>query len=45
MKTMINMSPSIEESEKLEHFIGKIDKGEKIEADDWMPDEYRIDVD
>ena len=42
MKTMINMSSTIEESEKLEQFIGKIDKGEKIEADDWMPEEYRI---
>ena len=39
---MINMSSTIEESEKLEQFIGKIDKGEKIEADDWMPEEYRI---
>ena len=42
MKTMINMSSTIEESEKLDHFIGKIDKGEKIEADDWMPEEYRL---
>ena len=42
---MIDISSTIEESEKLEQFIGKIDKGEKIEADDWMPEEYRISID
>jgi ring-1,2-phenylacetyl-CoA epoxidase subunit PaaA len=29
------------EQEKLEQFVKRIDAGEKIEADDWMPDEYR----
>ncbi|MED1781688.1 1,2-phenylacetyl-CoA epoxidase subunit A [Brevibacillus fortis] len=29
------------ENEKLEAFLAKIDRGEKIEADDWMPDDYR----
>src|SRR4051812_19523639 len=27
--------------EKLNQFIARIEAGEKIEADDWMPDEYR----
>ena len=30
-----------EEQEKLEQFIARIEAGEKIEADDWMPEEYR----
>ncbi len=30
------------EEEKYEHFLNRINNGEKIEADDWMPDEYRI---
>jgi ring-1,2-phenylacetyl-CoA epoxidase subunit PaaA len=29
------------ENDKLTHFLAKIDRGEKIEADDWMPDDYR----
>jgi len=29
------------EAEKMEAFLARIDRGEKIEADDWMPDEYR----
>ncbi|MGM0878235.1 MAG: 1,2-phenylacetyl-CoA epoxidase subunit PaaA [Bacillota bacterium] len=29
------------EQEKLEQFVARIEAGEKIEADDWMPDEYR----
>ncbi|MBY0086012.1 1,2-phenylacetyl-CoA epoxidase subunit PaaA [Brevibacillus brevis] len=29
------------ENEKLEAFLARIDRGEKIEADDWMPDDYR----
>ena len=29
------------EQEKLEQFMARIEAGEKIEADDWMPDEYR----
>lgn len=27
--------------EKMEAFLARIDRGEKIEADDWMPDDYR----
>lgn len=30
------------ESEKYQAFMERIDRGEKIEADDWMPDEYRL---
>ena len=30
------------EEEKLAGFVQKIESGEKIEADDWMPDEYRM---
>ncbi|HEX7066008.1 MAG TPA: 1,2-phenylacetyl-CoA epoxidase subunit PaaA [Bacillales bacterium] len=29
------------DEEKYEHFLKRIEDGEKIEADDWMPDEYR----
>ncbi len=29
------------EQEKYRHFLMRIEAGEKIEADDWMPDEYR----
>ncbi|MCM3617191.1 1,2-phenylacetyl-CoA epoxidase subunit A [Sutcliffiella horikoshii] len=29
------------EEEKQEHFMQRIHAGEKIEADDWMPEEYR----
>lgn len=29
------------EEEKLEQFLDRIDRGEKIEADDWMPEDYR----
>ncbi|WP_223701880.1 1,2-phenylacetyl-CoA epoxidase subunit PaaA [Sutcliffiella deserti] len=29
------------EEEKYEHFIARINADEKIEADDWMPEEYR----
>ncbi len=32
---------SLTEEEKLSHFISRIEAGEKIEADDWMPDDYR----
>lgn len=28
--------------EKMERFLARIDSGDKIEATDWMPDEYRI---
>jgi ring-1,2-phenylacetyl-CoA epoxidase subunit PaaA len=33
---------SLTEEEKLQHFILRVEAGEKIEADDWMPDEYRF---
>ncbi|WP_349409646.1 1,2-phenylacetyl-CoA epoxidase subunit PaaA [Pseudalkalibacillus sp. SCS-8] len=29
------------EEEKYEHFLARIDAGEKIEPNDWMPDDYR----
>jgi ring-1,2-phenylacetyl-CoA epoxidase subunit PaaA len=29
------------DEEKYEHFMERINNGEKIEADDWMPDDYR----
>lgn len=29
------------ESDKQQEFMERIERGEKIEADDWMPDEYR----
>ncbi|AGT32355.1 phenylacetate-CoA oxygenase subunit PaaA [Geobacillus genomosp. 3] len=31
----------LSEEEKYERFMRRIEAGEKIEADDWMPDEYR----
>jgi ring-1,2-phenylacetyl-CoA epoxidase subunit PaaA len=30
-----------EDQEKLEQFMARIERGEKIEATDWMPDDYR----
>lgn len=33
---------SLSEKEKYAHFLDRINKGEKIEADDWMPEDYRI---
>ncbi|GIN41330.1 1,2-phenylacetyl-CoA epoxidase subunit PaaA [Heyndrickxia oleronia] len=30
------------EEEKQEQFMERINRGEKIEADDWMPDDYRM---
>ncbi|EDL64403.1 1,2-phenylacetyl-CoA epoxidase subunit PaaA [Bacillus sp. SG-1] len=32
---------ALPEEEKMAHFMKRIEAGEKIEADDWMPDEYR----
>jgi ring-1,2-phenylacetyl-CoA epoxidase subunit PaaA len=32
---------ALTEEEKMIHFMKRIEAGEKIEADDWMPDEYR----
>ncbi|QHE52744.1 1,2-phenylacetyl-CoA epoxidase subunit PaaA [Pontibacillus sp. HMF3514] len=31
----------LSDEEKYEHFMKRIEAGEKIEADDWMPEEYR----
>lgn len=30
--------------EKLAHFAGRIERGDKIETEDWMPDDYRMGV-
>ncbi|OZM58171.1 1,2-phenylacetyl-CoA epoxidase subunit A [Lottiidibacillus patelloidae] len=38
LKAFNNMT----EEEKLAHFMERIESGDKIEADDWMPDEYRM---
>jgi len=40
MQTQIE-SFDMTEDEKMEAFLARIDRGEKIEADDWMPDDYR----
>jgi ring-1,2-phenylacetyl-CoA epoxidase subunit PaaA len=32
---------ALSEEEKMAHFMKRIEAGEKIEADDWMPEEYR----
>jgi len=38
---MSNLTEILTEAEKLEQFMKRIEAGEKIEVDDWMPDEYR----
>lgn len=40
---MINRMDTVRmrEDERLAEFLERIDRGEKIEADDWMPDNYR----
>lgn len=38
---MSNFTETLTEAEKLEQFMQRIEAGEKIEVDDWMPDEYR----
>ncbi|MFK2826341.1 1,2-phenylacetyl-CoA epoxidase subunit PaaA [Bacillus sp. B190/17] len=38
---MSNLAMMTEE-EKLEQFMQRIEAGDKIEADDWMPEEYRV---
>ncbi|KKB35944.1 1,2-phenylacetyl-CoA epoxidase subunit PaaA [Bacillus thermotolerans] len=38
---MTNLALAATEEEKMERFMEKIEKGIKIEADDWMPEEYR----
>lgn len=40
METRIEQA-DLTENEKMEAFLARIDRGEKIEADDWMPDDYR----
>ncbi|MRX71858.1 1,2-phenylacetyl-CoA epoxidase subunit A [Bacillus lacus] len=37
-----SLSNSNSEEAKLQRFMERIEAGEKIEADDWMPDEYRM---
>lgn len=39
---MVTKTAAVEDKEKLEAFMARIEAGEKIEADDWMPDEYRV---
>ncbi|HEY4549079.1 MAG TPA: 1,2-phenylacetyl-CoA epoxidase subunit PaaA [Bacillus sp. (in: firmicutes)] len=38
---MSNVVALDKESEQMESFIQRIEQGKKIEADDWMPEEYR----
>lgn len=41
----MTISPSLSsmtEEEKYQRFMERIEAGEKIEADDWMPDDYRM---
>ena len=38
----IVLDDQMSEEEKQHRFMNRIDEGEKIEADDWMPDEYRV---
>jgi ring-1,2-phenylacetyl-CoA epoxidase subunit PaaA len=40
MAMQVQLSETTED-EKLKAFLERIDRGEKIEADDWMPDDYR----
>ncbi|WP_202078438.1 1,2-phenylacetyl-CoA epoxidase subunit PaaA [Caldalkalibacillus salinus] len=39
--TMDTTFQGLSEEEKKEAFLARIDRGEKIEADDWMPEDYR----
>lgn len=32
----------LSEEAKYEHFMKRIEAGDKIEAEDWMPDDYRM---
>ncbi|MCL6631001.1 MAG: 1,2-phenylacetyl-CoA epoxidase subunit A [Alicyclobacillus herbarius] len=38
---LVSVAVQHDESEKLEQFMARIERGEKIEATDWMPDDYR----
>lgn len=45
MVKMVDQAEAVkaqEEQAKYNEFVAKIERGEKIEADDWMPEEYRI---
>lgn len=37
-----SLEKDLTEQEELEKFVARIEAGDKIEADDWMPEEYRI---
>ena len=41
MSNLISLG-ELTEDEKSGHFLKRINAGEKIESDDWMPDEYRL---
>ena len=41
VQSQIDLTPEQIESAKLTAFEARVDRGEKIEAGDWMPDEYR----
>src|SRR5690606_38185632 len=43
---MVNVASfeNLTEQEKYAHFMERINKGEKIEAEDWMPDDYRMNL-
>lgn len=38
----ISLTESLTEEEKYARFLERIESGEKIEADDWMPEDYRL---
>lgn len=39
---MFTKNDDLTEAEKMEQFIAKIEAGDKIESDDWMPEDYRM---
>ena len=41
VQSQIDLTPEQADSAKLTAFEARIDRGERIEAGDWMPDEYR----
>lgn len=42
LSTFLTNSAHLTEEQKMERFVARIEAGDKIEADDWMPDEYRF---
>ncbi|MFX4301700.1 1,2-phenylacetyl-CoA epoxidase subunit PaaA [Alicyclobacillus tolerans] len=43
MSTSLDRAQSVaDDAQKMEHFLARIDAGEKIESTDWMPLEYRL---